>query len=85
LGAISYQWLRDGSNISGATGSSYLLLDADVGASISVVASYTDNQGTAESVTSSATAAVGNVNDAPTGSVSITGTAIEDQSLTASN
>ncbi|MCE9688681.1 hypothetical protein LZP73_21300, partial [Shewanella sp. AS16] len=36
-------------------------------------------------VTSSATAAVGNVNDAPTGSVSITGTAIEDQSLTASN
>ncbi|MCE9688275.1 Ig-like domain-containing protein, partial [Shewanella sp. AS16] len=85
LGAISYQWLRDGSNISGATGSSYLLLDADVGASISVVASYTDDQGTAESVTSSATAAVGNVNDAPTGSVSITGTAIEDQSLTASN
>src|SRR5205807_366935 len=28
LGAISYQWQRDGSNIGGATGSSYVLGDA---------------------------------------------------------
>src|SRR5206468_11116889 len=39
----------------------------------------------AESVTSTATAAVANVNDAPTGTVSISGTATEDQVLTASN
>ena len=50
-----------------------------------VVASYTDGEGTAESVTSAATSAVGNVNDAPTGSVTISGTATEDQTLTANN
>ena len=36
-----------------------------------------------ESVASAATAAVANVNDAPTGAVTITGTATEDQMLTA--
>ncbi len=70
-GAISYQWQRDGSNIGGATGASYTTTQADVGAVITVIASYTDDLGTAESVASTATAAVTNVNDAPTGSVTI--------------
>ena len=82
---ISYQWQRDGVDIAGATGTTYTLGDADVGATISVVASYTDGHGTAESVTSAPTAAVANVNDAPTGTVTISGTATEDQVLTASN
>src|SRR5204862_309988 len=69
----------------GATGTTYVLGDADGGAQISVRATYTDGQGTAEAVTSAATAAVANVNDAPTGSVTITGTPTEDQTLTASN
>ena len=47
--------------------------------------SYTDGHGTAESVTSAATSAVTNVNDAPTGSVTISGTASKGQVLTASN
>ncbi|MCE9685551.1 cadherin-like domain-containing protein, partial [Shewanella sp. AS16] len=85
LGAISYQWQRNGGNIAGATGGSYLLTDSDVGTVISVVASYTDGQGTAESVTSSSTAAVANVNDAPTGSVTISGQPIRAQTLTAAN
>ena len=85
LGTISYQWQRDGVDIAGATGTTYTLGDADVGAAISVVASYTDGHGTAESVASAATAAVANVNDAPTGAVTISGTATEDQVLTASN
>jgi len=72
LGDISYQWLRDGENI-GATGATYTLVDADVGSLITVKASYTDLQGTLESVTSSATTEIINVNDSPTGSISLSG------------
>ena len=85
LGAISYQWKRDAVAINGATNSTYTLVQADVGAVITVTASYTDHGGTNESVTSAATAAVVNVNDLPNGSVAITGTAREDEVLTASN
>ena len=85
LGTISYQWRADGVAISGATGSTLLLGQAQVGKAISVTASYTDGGGTAESVSSAATAAVANVNDAPTGSVTITGTPTQGQTLTASN
>jgi uncharacterized delta-60 repeat protein len=63
LGAITYQWQRDGADIIGATNTIYELTDADVGSTIMVVASYTDGQGTAESVTSAPTGAVANVND----------------------
>ncbi|WP_316860904.1 DUF4347 domain-containing protein [uncultured Cohaesibacter sp.] len=83
LGAFSYQWYRDGVAISGATGSTYTLTNDDVGAAITVGVSYTDANGTAESLTSGATAAVTNVNDDPTGSVTISGTATEDQTLSA--
>uniref|UniRef100_UPI0005631422 Ig-like domain-containing protein n=1 Tax=Mesorhizobium sp. WSM3224 TaxID=1040986 RepID=UPI0005631422 len=73
LGTISYQWQRNtGSgfvSIGGATNTTYSLGDADVGATVRVVASYTDGHGTPESVASAATASIANVNDAPTGSV----------------
>ena len=36
LGAFSYQWLRDGVAIGGATASTYTLTDTDVGTQISV-------------------------------------------------
>jgi len=86
LGPFSYQWLRDGAVIGGATASTYTLGDADVDAHISVQLSYTDAQGTAEGpLTSAQTAMVTNVNDAPTGSATITGTPTEDQTLTAVN
>ena len=85
LGVVSYQWKRDDVAISGATNSTYTLVQADVGTAITVTASYTDQGGTNESVTSAATTAVVNVNDLPTGSVTITGTAREDEVLTASN
>ena len=81
---VSYQWYRDGSSISDATNTSYTLTQDDVGANISASVSYTDGYGIIESVTSAATSAVSNVNDAPTGSVTITGTAAEDQTLTLS-
>jgi putative intracellular protease/amidase len=83
--AIAYQWRADGTPISGATGSTLALTQALVGKAITVTAAYTDNFGQAESVTSSATTAVANVNDPPTGAVTITGTAIQGQTLTAAN
>ena len=83
LGALSFTWLRDGSVISGAGQQSYTLRQDDVDAQISVRVHYTDDEGTAESVTSSASARVENVNDAPQGNVSISGTALEGQTLQA--
>ncbi len=85
LGTISYQWLRAGAVISGATQTSYILSQVDVGKSISVIASYTDGQGKLESVSSLASVSVSNVNDLPTGSLTISGTATQGQLLTASN
>jgi alpha-tubulin suppressor-like RCC1 family protein len=58
LGTVSYQWNRAGAPISGATANTYTLVQADIGSTISVTASYTDGQGTAESKTSGATATV---------------------------
>ena len=85
LGTISYQWQRDGVDISSATTNTYVLTSADVGALITVVASYTDGDGYAEQVASSATAQVGAVNFAPTGSVTITGTVAEKETLSVSH
>ena len=59
-GAISYQWQRDGVDISGATSNSYTVVLGDTGSVLSVVASYTDDDGTPESVSSAGTAAVVN-------------------------
>jgi len=84
-GALSYQWYATGTAISGATGTTYTLTQAQVGKAMTVKASYTDLKGAAESMTSAATATVANVNDAPTGSVSIAGTPSAGQILTASN
>ncbi|MDC0012463.1 cadherin repeat domain-containing protein [Octadecabacter sp.] len=83
LGALSYQWLRDGSNISGATSTAYTLVEADVGKNISVRVTYTDGYGASETVTSSETSTVTNRNDSPTGEITISGTAAENQTLTA--
>ncbi|WP_262967269.1 DUF4347 domain-containing protein, partial [Methylobacter psychrophilus] len=85
LGTIAYQWLADGTAITGATAATLTLTQAQVGKVITVKAAYTDLQGTAESVSSLATANVANVNDAPTGTVTITGTATQNQTLTATN
>ncbi len=58
LGTISYQWLKDGQAITGATQTTYMLTANDVDKAISVKASYTDLQKFAESVTSAATVPV---------------------------
>lgn len=81
-GALKYQWLANGTAIAGATSSSFKLTQAEVGKQISVKATYTDNGGTIEQVTSTATGAVANINDVPKGAVTIAGTVMHGQVLT---
>jgi hypothetical protein len=78
-GANSYQWKRGGAAISGATSSTYTLVQADVDAVITVTVGSSVN-GVAD-VTSPQTAAVANVNDAPAGAVTLSGTGIVSYSL----
>ena len=56
--SFSYQWLADDAAIAGATGSTYTLADSDEGKTVRVQASFTDNEGNEETLTSAATAAV---------------------------
>jgi Ca2+-binding RTX toxin-like protein len=70
LGEIAYQWQvsTDGTqwaNLEGAVGSEFTPGQSEVGKQIRVIASYTDGQGTAESVVSLATLPIADVNDAP--------------------
>lgn len=58
LGTFSYQWLRGGVPISGATASTYTVTLADVGFTLQARVSFTDGAGNPESVTSSATTVV---------------------------
>jgi len=77
-GIIFYQWKRDGYDITGANNGSYIVQDIDAGYSLSVTVSRSDYPG---SITSEATDVV--PRQPLTGTVSITGTAHEGQTLTA--
>ena len=81
---FTYQWLADDAAISGATGSTYMLVAADVGKAIKVQVSFSDDADNAESLTSAATAAVTAANSPATGAPTITGTAQVEETLTAS-
>ena len=83
LGAFSYEWRADGVTITGETNSTYELTQSEVGKVITVVVSYTDLEGTDESIASVETSVVSNVNDLPNGVVTISGLAREGETLTA--
>ena len=53
-----YQWIAGGTDIDGATGSSYTLTASEQGQTIQVRVTFTDDRGNAESLTSEATDAV---------------------------
>ena len=81
---FAYQWLADDTEISGATDSSYTLTDGDVGETIKVRVSFTDDEGNPETVTSTATASVTERPNSPaTGAPTISGTARVGETLTA--
>ena len=70
-----YQWLRNGSEIRGATDSTYTLVDADAGKAIKVKVSFTDDANNQESRTSAPTVAIElPPNIQPTGEPTINGT-----------
>ena len=80
---FSYRWLRDDADISGATGSTYTLADADEGKAIKVRVSFTDDAGNEESLTSAVTATVAARPNRPaTGAPTISGTAQVGETLT---
>ena len=84
--SFSYQWLAGDSDISGATGSTYTLADADEGKTIKVRVSFTDDAGNDETLTSAATDAVAaapQANSPATGAPAITGTVQVGETLTA--
>ena len=56
--AFSYQWLADDTEVAGATGSTYTLVEADEGKTVKVRVSFTDDGGNDETLTSAATEAV---------------------------
>ena len=84
LGAFVYQWTSGGANV-GANATTYTTTQADVNSAITVTISFNDVGGSPETKTSAATANVTNVNNLPTGVVTISGAAAENQTLTASN
>ena len=88
--SYTYQWIRVATdtaetNIASATASAYTLVDADLGTTLKVRVSFTDDASNAETLTSAATAAVAAAPNTPaTGAPTITGTAQVGQTLTAS-
>ena len=56
--AFSYQWLADDTEVAGATGSTYTLVEADEGKTVKVRVSFTDDASNEETLTSAATDAV---------------------------
>ena len=73
---FTYQWIAGGSDIDGATGSSYTLTSGELGQTVQVRVSFTDDADNKETLTSAATAAVAALPNTPaTGLPTISGTA----------
>ena len=82
---FTYQWLSSDSDISGASISTYTLVESDEGKTIKVRMSFADDRGHQETLTSTATAAVvARLNSAATGAPAISDTVQVGQTLTAS-
>jgi hypothetical protein len=78
---VTYQWSADGADLQGATAATYLLTDAEKGSPVTVTASYVDDQGFAEELTSSPTAIVNSPNE--TGTIAVSGSSLLGSNLTA--
>ena len=89
LNTFNYQWMQSSdisnasnwANINSATSHSYVLTNNEAHKYIKLVVSFQDNQGQTETISSSSYL-VENVNTLPSGSVSITGTPTENETLT---
>ena len=82
--SYEYQWLASGTDIDGATGSSYVLTSSEQGQTIQVRVTFTDDADNDESLTSAATETVlARPNRAAAGLPTISGTPQVDETLTA--
>ena len=86
--SYTYQWIRTAAgvdtNISGATASTYTLVAADLGTTVKVRVSFTDDASNDETLTSNVSVIIARpANTAATGKPGITGTAQVGQTLTA--
>ena len=86
--SYSYQWIRSDGNtdtdIAGETDSTYTPSGSDVGKTIKVRVSFTDDASNGETLTSAATATVAAAANSPaTGAPAISGTAHVEETLTA--
>ena len=81
--SYSYQWVAGGTDLGGATGSTYTLTASEQGQTIQVRVSFTDDAGNETTLTSAATEAVAaKPNSLATGEPSISGTARVGDTLT---
>ena len=87
LGTKAYQWISGGVDIAGATDSTFTPTQAEVGKTIQVRVTTTGVPGASNAdidpYTSTATAQTLNTQDVPTGAVTIDGTFVVGQTLTA--
>ena len=82
--SFNYQWITGESDMAGATSSTYQIDDADVGKTIKVRVTFTDDADNEESVTSAATATVEPKPNSPAaGAPTISGTLQAGETLTA--
>ena len=81
--SFTYQWVANDADIQGATNSRYTLSDDDVGKTLKVRVSFTDNANNEETLTSAPTAAVeARLNTPATGLPAINGTVQVGETLT---
>ena len=82
--SYSYQWIAGGSDIAGATGSTYTLTSSEQGQTVQVRVTFTDDADNEETLTSAATVAVAAApNREATGQPTIGGTPQVEETLTA--
>ena len=82
LGTFSHVWIKDGEVLTGETGSTYTLSQGDVGSVFTASVNFVDGLGGTETVAADPTATVVNVNDDPTGSLTLSGTVEKGSTLT---
>ena len=83
--AFSYQWIAGGSDIGGATGSTYTLTASEQGQTIQVRVTFTDDADNEETLTSIATAAVAAAPASLTASLPDNGSIDKDEMIDAIN
>lgn len=90
IASVAYQWQRssDGlewSALGQGSSASIELTEQEVGSMLRVLLTSTDKRGNVQSLSSAASAAVLNLNDAPSGSVTISGSALVGSTLVATH